>query len=539
MGVLVIPQSLGYAVLAGLPPVVGLYASIVPTLVYAYIGASNTQAVGPVAITAIMTAASLSTTSPESYVSSAAALALLVGGILWLASLLRLGWITQFISQGVSAGFISAAAVLILFSQLKGLLGLPLSGSDLSQMATGFFHHEGDFFNPATATLGLISLMVLLMNRYRLSWLWGFLRAEHRLLTSRIFVLVWLGLATFITAQLQLDTPTVAALETSLPSRWQPPKLELLWQLLPDALLIALVAFVSTAAISDKLAKAENSPYAPSRELLGLGLANVASSLTGGFSVAGGLSRTGLNVALGAKTPLASVICAGVILVILLTAKDLLTGLPYAVLSAIIISSVFSMIDIDTLKTAYRHDKADMMAFLASFFGVCLFGLNIGLVMGLFASFAFLIYRSHQVHIAVVGQVGDSEHFRNIKRHQTTTFEGILLIRVDESLYFGNATLVHDKLLETTLAKHTPPITELVLIMTAVNHVDLTAQAMLSRLNTTLKKHGIRLHFSEIKGPVMDKLTGTAVMTELTGSLFLSTRQAVTALSQDRTRLCK
>lgn len=531
MGVLVIPQSLAYAMLAGLPPIMGLYASIVPTLAYAYVGASNLQAVGPVAISAIMTAGSLAAFADyDNYALLATTVSVLVGLILWAARALRLGWITQFISRGVSAGFISAAALLILVGQLRDLLGLSMSGTTINALMTSLVNHlrQSPAFSVATMTLGMASLVVLTINRYRPKWFWGWLPTHHQGMASRVFVLGVLALTTFIVAHYDLSVRNLAPLPKGLPTfTLEIPSLEILMLLLPKAALIALVVFVSTAAVSDKLAKQHNESYSSNRELIGLGAANIASGLTGGFAVGGGISRTSLNIAVGSKSVLSGVVCALTILAVLLFVSDWLTGLPYAVLSAIIISSVVSMLDITTLKTAYRQDKAEFLAFLVSFFGVCVFGLNIGLVIGILTSFACLIYRSHQVHIAVVGQVGDSEHFRNINRHDVRCFDEVLLVRIDESLYFGNANLVQDTLLALA-NQHKPK--HLVLIMTAVNHIDLTANDMLIRLNDHLHRQAICLHYAEIKGPVMDRLAKSSLFTALHGQVFLSTSQAVKAL---------
>lgn len=534
MGVLVIPQSLGYAALAGLPPVMGLYAAIVPTLVYAYIGASSVQAVGPVAVTAIMTAGALSGVSDtDSYVLLATTLAWMVGIILCVARVLKLGWIMQFISRGVSAGFISAASVLIILGQLKHLIGLPLQGDGLVEMGQNFLSAHDALINPTAAIIGIGSLIILLLSRYRADLFWGWLPSAQRALAGRLLVIMLVVLAIILSLQLNLAARITTL--APLPPFGMPvlnlPSMDTVITLLPSAALIAFVAFVSTAAISHSHALRLNEPYHANHDLTGLGFANLASGLFGGFAVAGGISRTSLNVSLGARTPLASVLCALVILFILWGLADLFTGLPYALLSAIIVSSVISMIDVPTFKQAYHHDKADMVSFLVAFFGVCLFGLNVGLVAGLLCSFACLIYRSRRVHMAVVGQVDDSAHFRNVLRHRVRTFDRLLLVRIDESLYFGNAALVQDAILAKL--NQTPKPSDVVLIMTAVNHIDLSAQAMLVELNRTLIHMGKRLHYAEIKGPVLDAIGDTPVLSGLSGQVFLSTIAAVQTLSPD------
>lgn len=381
MGVLVIPQSLGYAILAGLPPITGLYASILPTVMYALIGASPRQAVGPVAVTAMMTASSLAGLPENQKVQLASVLALLVGIMLLVFSFLRLGFLTKLLTKGVSSGFVSAAAILIVIGQLKGLLGIPISGSDLSSMFGGLWHAQS-FWHKPTAMVGVVALLLLLINKHYAKF-WGYLPASQRTLASRLFVLVVLLVSAPLIKHLGLHTPILERLPTlSLPDLTGIFELPWLW-LLPKALVIGFVAFASTAAVSDKLSQDEpDIPYNANKELLGLGLANISSAATGGFTVCGGISRTGLNVALGARSSVASLVCAVTILLVLLFASPLLTGLPYAVLSAIIISSVLGMVDLQTLKDSYAHEKNEFISFLVAFFGVCVFGLNTGLLLG-------------------------------------------------------------------------------------------------------------------------------------------------------------
>lgn len=534
MAILVIPQSLGYAMLAGLPPVMGLYSAIVPTLVYAYIGSSSVNALGPVAITAVMTAGALSSYSLGSlqYVQMAISLAFLVGVILVIASLLRLGWIMQFISRGVSAGFVSGAAVLVIIGQLKHLVGLPIVGDNLISMLKNL-QGVSTWIKPNTAILGVILLALLIINRYRADWLWGFLSGHAKALAKQFFAVVCVVVLIVLHHKLNWSSLDVAVL-SALPHHLVAPQLPLLntrviMELLPSALLISLIAFVSSATVAGNIARTRKQHFDNTQELKGLGFANVASSLFGGFPVTGGLSRTSLNIMLGAKSPLASIICAIGVLIIMVFFGAYMAGLPYALLSAVIMSSMIAMVDTDTFKTSLAYDKGEALNFGASFLGCLLFGLNMGLIFGLLVSFAGIIYRSHRVHIAVVGQVGNSEHFRNILRHQVRTFEGVLLMRIDENLYFGNAQSVKDKL-NQLMSQH--PAHDIVIIMTAVNHLDLSAQEMLTALNQELKNNQKRLHFSEIKGPVMDKLKDTPLLSQLGGQVFLSTSDAIQHLTQ-------
>ena len=535
MAILVIPQSLGYAMLAGLPPVMGLYSAIVPTLVYAYIGSSSVNALGPVAITAVMTAGALSSYdlgSPQ-YIQMAITLALLVGVILLMASLLKLGWIMQFISRGVSAGFVSGAACLVIISQLKHLIGLPISGDSLIGMIKSLAHVE-TWIKPYTALLGIVLFALLVINRYRPHYLWGILPKNAQSIAKQFFAVGCVVVLIVLHHRLDWGNFDIATL-SALPQELFLPRLpvlntHILVELLPSALLIALIAFVSSASVAGNIARIRKQHFDNTQELKGLGFANVASSLFGGFPVTGGLSRTSLNIMLGAKSPLASVICGCGVLIIMLFFGGYMAGLPYVLLSAIIMSSMIAMIDLDTLKTALAHDKGEAINFGASFLGCVFFGLNMGLIFGLFVSFAGIIYRSHRVHIAVVGQVGDSEHFRNVLRHEVRTFDDVLLIRIDENLYFGNAQSVKDKLYQL-INQHTA--CNIVIIMTAVNHLDLSAQEMLARLNQELYQMGKKLHFSEIKGPVMDSLAHTCLLKELSGQTFFSTSNAIQHLTDN------
>ncbi|MDO4440893.1 MAG: SulP family inorganic anion transporter [Moraxella sp.] len=532
MAVLVIPQSLGYATLAGLPPIMGLYASIVPTLVYAYIGSSSVSAVGPVAVTAIMTASALSGYTPNTseYLVLSIALAMMVGVILCLASLFRIGWIMQFVSRGVSSGFVSAAAVLIIISQLKNITGLPIIGGSLIDIIGNL--KGADFsIKTSTALLGIGTLIILLANRY-VSILWAWLSKSQADFAKRLMVFVITVLSIILANQFNwqaLDLRLLEPLPTGLPKLGMPIlSVSTFIDLLPSALLIALVAFISSSAVASNYARIHSQPFDNNKELLGLGFANIASSVSGGFTVAGGISRTSLNIGLGAKTPFASVVCAIGILLILVFFGQYLTGLPYAVLSAIIVSSVISMVDIDTLKSALRHDKADAICFVLCFFAAIIFGLNIGLIAGLLMSFILMIYRSHRVNIAIIGQIGDSGHFRDIARHKATTFDDLLMVRIDESLYFGNAITIHDTLRK--LYYEHPNCRDVIIIMTAVNHIDLTAQEMLLSFNQEVMSQGKRLHFAEVKGPIMDILKDSELLNKLSGQVFLSTKLAFDTL---------
>lgn len=536
VGVLVIPQSLGYAVLAGLPPVYGLYAAIVPVLVYAWIGSSNVQAVGPVAITAIMTASSLhpyANEGTQQYILMASLLSLMVGTMLWLAGRLKLGWIMQFISRGVSAGFISGAAVLIFVSQLKYLTGIPIAGNGLIGYLSSMQVYARQL-HPLTLVIGVIAFTLLFANRYASKWVWrSWLSASYAKWAERLFPLILLGLAIVLSMSLHWTTNGVATIGTipqGLPTFTLPyvPDFHEALNLLPSAGLMALIIFVSSSSVASNYARLRGETFDANRELTGLGLANMAGGFFQSFTVAGGFSRTAMNADSGAKTPVASLVTILVMIAALIAFGNLLAPLPYALLGATIMASIVGLIDMATLKSAWQRDRLDAASFLAAFIGVLIFGLNTGLVIGLMVSFASLIWQSSKPHVAVVGQLAGTGHFRNINRHDVVTFSNLLMLRIDESLFFGNSESVHRRIIQAT--RQYPEAHEIILIMSAVNHIDLTGQEMLISLNQELLNQKKHLSFSFIKGPVMDIIEHTPVITHLSGQVYLSTMDAVNAL---------
>ncbi|WP_367108913.1 SulP family inorganic anion transporter [uncultured Psychrobacter sp.] len=539
VGVLVIPQSLGYAVLAGLPPVYGLYAAIVPVVVYAWFGSSNVQAVGPVAITAIMTASSLQAYADkgaEQYALMASLLAFMVGALLWIAGQLKLGWIMQFISRGVSAGFVSGAAVLIFVSQLKYITAIPVAGSSLIDYLTTMQMYARQL-HPLTLLIGVIAFILLTTNRYAGVWVWrSWLSGTYAKWAERLFPLILLGIAILLSMGLHWSVKgvdTIGSIPQGLPSFTLPyvPEFSEALNLLPTAGLMALIIFVSSSSVASTYARLRSETFDADRELTGLGLANLAGGLFQSFAVAGGFSRTAINADSGAKTPLASLVTVMVMIAALIAFGNALAPLPYAILGATIMASIIGLIDVTTLREAWQRDRLDAASFLAAFIGVLIFGLNTGLVIGLMVSFASLILQSSQPHVAIVGQLAGSGHFRNINRHNVVTFSHLLILRIDESLFFGNSESVHRRILQAT--KEYSKAHEIILIMAAVNHIDLTAQEMLITLNKELVSQNKRLHFSFVKGPVMDIIEHTPLITELSGQVYLSTMDAVNDLKDD------
>ncbi|MGI9339695.1 MAG: SulP family inorganic anion transporter, partial [Psychrobacter sp.] len=441
--------------------------------------------------------------------------------------------IMQFISRGVSAGFISGAAVLIFVSQLKYLTAIPVTGNSL----IGYLSSIQQFaqqLHPLTLLIGVISFVLLVANRYGGKWLWrSWLSARQAKWAERLFPLILLIVAIILSVighWSAHNVATIGSIPHGLPSLTLPhlPDWREAANLLPTAGLMALIVFVSSSSVASTYARLRDERFDANRELTGLGLANIAGGLFQSFAVAGGFSRTAINADSGARTQLASFVTVAVMVAALLFFGDVLAPLPYAILGAIIMASIIGLIDIATLKSAWQRDRLDAASFIAAFAGVLIFGLNTGLVIGLMVSFASLIWQSSHPHVAIVGQLAETGHFRNIHRHSVVTYEHLLMIRIDESLFFGNTDSIHRRILQAT--KDYSDAREIILIMSAVNHIDLTAQEMLITLNRELAADDKHLHFSFIKGPVMDKIEHTPLITELSGQVFLSTNAAVNAL---------
>ena len=531
--VLVIPQSLAYALLAGLPPQAGLYAGILPVLAYALFGSSMTQAVGPVAITAIMTFAVLSPLAePQSahYIALAATLALMSGVMVLVSGLLRLGFLSQLLSRPVISGFISGSAILIVVSQVKFLTGIPMSEPKVWQVMAAVYQRWGESIDE-TLMLGSGSLLALTLSRYFLAgWLCRLGISPARAdIAVRIMPLLTLAVTTAVVAELQLDVRhgvavvgTIAASLTAL--HLFVPGLETLQQLAGPAVLLAVIGMVQNITMAQALAIKRRERVDANHELVGLGSANIVAAVSGGMPVGGGLSRTAVNLAAGARTPLASIVAALAMLGVLALGTQWLSRLPLAVLAASIIVAAISMLDFKALEQAWRYDRADGLALLGTASGVVVLGVEWGIALGVGLSLAALLIRASTPHIAVIGRIAGTEHFRNVQRHGVETIAGVLLLRVDESLFFGNLSAIELRISQEL--EHDRTLHDVVLIMSAVNRVDATAMEVLTDINRDLVTRNIRLHLAEVKGPVQDRLARSPLWESLSGEVYLSVNAA-------------
>lgn len=540
VAIMLVPQGMAYALLAGLPPEVGLYASIVPLVFYGLLGSSRALAVGPVAIVSLMVATTLGEITEAGgagYVAGAVLLAFLSGAILLAMGLARLGFLVNFLSHPVISGFSSAAALVIGFSQLKHLLGFNIPRSHLiTETIAHAAMHIGQL-NLVTAGIAVVSLVLLLVFRSRVAG-WaksaGFSAAVADAVAKTgplaavliSTVAVWL-LALDQTAGVKI----VANIPAGLPPLTMPGlDLALIQQLLPAAALISVVGFLESVSVAKSLASKRRQKIDADQELIALGAANIGAALTGGYPVTGGFSRSLVNFTAGAVTPMASIITAGLIALTVLLFTPLLYFLPKATLAAIIILAVANLIDFKTLREAWIYNKADAASLIATFFAVLTLGIEMGILAGAGLSIVLYLWRTSRPHMAEVGRVGETEHFRNVLRHEVQTDPKILAVRVDESLYFANTAQLEDALLSRVAER--PEIDHLVLIMSAVNFIDASALETLETLIERLRDSGVVLHMAEVKGPVMDRLERVHFLDTLgSGQVYLSTHAAMKDLA--------
>ncbi|MCZ4366179.1 SulP family inorganic anion transporter [Sulfitobacter dubius] len=536
--IMLIPQSLAYALLAGMPPEAGIYASIAPIVLYAIFGTSRALAVGPVAVVSLMTAAAvgeIAQSGTAGYVTAALTLAFLSGAMLLALGLFRLGFLANFLSHPVIAGFITASGILIAASQLRHILGIEAEGHTLPQFLSSLWAHLGEV-NVITLGLGLAATAFLFWVRGGLKPLLrrmglGPRMADIGAKTGPVLAIVATTLAVWGFDLGARGVSIVGQVPQSLPPLTLPSfSPELLSQLFVPALLISVIGFVESISVAQTLAAKKRQRIDPDQELIGLGSANLGAAFTGGFPVTGGFSRSVVNFDAGAETPAAGAFTAAGLALAALFLTPLIHYLPKATLAATIIVAVLSLVDFSILKRAWAFSHADFAAVSVTILLTLIFGVEAGVSAGVVTSILVHLYKTSRPHMAVVGRVPGTEHFRNVLRHEVETQPHVLSLRVDESLYFPNARFLEDQL--ALYAADKPELTDVVLMFPAVNEIDLSALESLEAINTRLRDADIRLHLSEVKGPVMDRLKRSHFLDDLTGEVFLSQHEAVCALAE-------
>ncbi|MDG4650562.1 sulfate permease [Roseibacterium sp. SDUM158017] len=536
--IMLIPQSLAYALLAGLPPEAGLYASIAPIMLYAIFGTSRALAVGPVAVVSLMTAAAVGQVADQGtagYAVAALTLAVLSGGILLAMGLFRLGFVANFLSHPVIAGFITASGVLIAASQLKHILGIQAEGHTLIEIVASLVAHLPDT-NPVTLVIGVAATAFLFWVRKGLKKALLGLGLGARLadITQKAGPVAAVVVTTLAVWAFGLadgaGVAIVGEVPQSLPPLTMPDmSLDLVSALFVPALLISVIGFVESISVAQTLAAKKRQRIDPDQELIGLGAANIGAGFTGGYPVTGGFARSVVNFDAGAETPAAGAYTAVGLAIAALALTPLIFFLPKATLAATIIVAVLSLVDFSILRKTWTYARADFVAVAATILLTLGAGVEVGVSAGVLLSIALHLYKTSRPHVAEVGLVPGTQHFRNILRHDVRTDPAVVTLRIDESLYFANARFLEDLVQDRVTADS--PVKHVVLMCSAVNEIDTSALESLEAVNERLRSMGVKLHLSEVKGPVTDRLKRSHFLDELTGQVFLSQYDAWTALS--------
>ncbi|UCG64870.1 MAG: solute carrier family 26 protein [Deltaproteobacteria bacterium] len=496
VAIMLVPQSMAYAMLAGLPVIIGLYAATIPLLIYALFGSSRHLAVGPVAMMSLLVfaaASKLAQPGSETYIGFVLLLSFMVGAMQFLFGVLRLGFLVHFVSHAVISGFMSAAAIVIFLSQLKHLLGIKIAGGgSVFHILVEVSRNIGDT-NLITLMIGLGSICIL-----------SILKKKHPLFPSQLVVVIGGTLLVYLLGLEKFGVETVGRVPKGLPS-FSIPEFSANWMmlLLPSSITIVFVGFMESIAVAELIAAKEKYKIDPNQELKGLGLANLVGAFVSCYPVTGGLSRTAVNYQAGARTGLASMVTAAVVILTLLFFTPLFFDLPRAVLASIIMTAVMGFVDVEEAKHLFKIKTADGWIWILTFISALAIGIDYGILIGICFSLLLFIWRTSHPHAAEIGYLAQEDVFRNIKRYpQAETYPHILILRVDASLYFANMSFL-ERFLRKNIAEK--PDTRWVIVdFSGVNDIDAVAIHTLEELMDTYREKGLNFALSEMKGPVRD-----------------------------------
>jgi SulP family sulfate permease len=512
--IVLVPQSMAYAQLAGLPPQIGLYATILPIAVYAVLGTSGQLAVGPAAITSLAVLAGVGAFAAPGtprYLELVLMLTFMVGIIKVVLGIFRLGVVLNFVSAPVLSGFMSAAAIVIMVSQLKHLLGFNVAGRAVHEQLYDAATHIGKT-NPATLAIALVTISILVMfKRGPLQAVLEKLGAPPRLraLAGSLSLFLVLVLGTTLTAMLRLDVSlgvkTVGEIPAGLPSL-AVPNLSLAdaGMLVPTAMTIIFISVVESVSIAKALASKHRQRIDPDQELIALGAANLAASFSLAYPVAGGLARSVVNNEAGAKTGLASLVTATMMAATLVFLTPLFYYLPQAVLASIVVVAVSGLLDLGEARRLYRLQRSDFLTWLATFIVTFAVNIEAGILTGVALSLLLFLWRTSRPRVVEIGRIPGTHIFLNVAHYDTETSETVVALRVDESLYFANARYLEDRVLEVVAAR--PAVRHLVLNCSAINSIDTTAIEALHALREELRDAGVELHLASPKKWVLTRL---------------------------------
>lgn len=525
VGVMLIPQGMAYATIAGLPAVYGLYASIIPIILYAIFGTSRQLAVGPVAMVSLLTATTIGSfngLSTPDYIAYAILLALLVGVIQFLLGVFRLGFLVNFLSHPVISGFTSAAALIIGLSQLKHLLGIDIARSHhINEIIIGAIGKVNEI-NWVAFGIGLVGILIIVG-----------VKKINKSLPSQLFAVIFgiLTVTFFGLATGENAVKIVKDIPASLPN-FEIPLLDLdiIKLLIPMALTIALVSFMESIAVAKAIqTKHRDYKVIPNQELIGLGLANVFGSFFQSFATTGGFSRTAVNDQAGAKTGLASIISVVLIIITLLFLTPLFYHLPNAILASVIMVAVFGLIDYKEVIYLWKSNRTDFFLLVATFIATLTIGIEKGIGLGVILSLAMVIYKTTKPHVAVLANIHGTHFYRNIERFGDDVIlkEDILIVRFDAQLYFANTTFFKDKLEELVLEKG-EKLQLIIIDCESMNNLDSSGVHALIEVIDNYMSKGIEITFSGVKGPVRDAMEKGGIIDKIGfDHFYMSIQEAV------------
>lgn len=532
VGMVTIPQAVAYAFLAGVPPQAGLYACLVPMILYAIFGSSKQMVVGPVAVAALMVAATVSEYAPkysDEYLSITTIICLQSGIFLWLLRLSRMGGLVNLLSHPVITGFVNAAAILIIVSQIPAFTGIDVTDSSALAILTALLSNLRliEPLTIATASIALVSLLLWPRILPKAARLFGIdMLPNHP--ATRIAPMVVAGVAVVwaILSGADMHLATVGEVPSGLPTISAPPfELELWLSLAPSAIVISLVSYIESYSIGATLAARKQTRINSHQELIAIGAANIGAAFTGAYPVAGSFSRSSVNYFSGGRTPVSSLVCAVVIILVLLFFTDLFAALPHAVLAAIVMVSVVGLMDLKSSRHHWAIHRHDTLTEIATMLLVLFMGVEFGLAAGVLLSIAFFVRTSSRPNITQVGRLANTEHFRSIKRYDVETLPHVLALRVDENIYFANAAQIEDKFLKRSQRRKSTE--HVLLVCSSVNMIDATGMQMLVRLNTNLGRAGITLNLSDLKGTLMPQVDASGLATQISGEIFFTADRAM------------
>lgn len=523
VGIVLIPQAMAYAMIAGLPPVYGLYASIFPLLAYMLLGTSKNLAIGPVAMDSLLVAVglgALAITGIENYIAMAIFLAFMVGVIQLVLGISRMGFLVNFLSKPVISGFTSAAALIIIFSQLKHLLGVNIEKSTtFHQLILNAFDKLSET-NSYDFAIGLVGILIIV----------GLKRWSKKF--PSILLVVVLGILAVYFLNLEVyDVKIVGAVPTGLPSFKIPDiSLENAIAIWPIALTLALVGYLEAISIGKALEEKEGvETINANQELVAIGTSNIVGSFFQSYPITASFSRSAIKGATNVKTKLAALFSVGLVVVTLLFLTPLFYYLPNAILASIIMVSVFGLIDFSYAKNLWSNRKDEFLVLLVTFLTTLFVGIPPGILLGVLFSLLLMVYRTSKPHFAVLGNIKGSEYYKNVKRFDDEVIvrNDVLIVRFDAQLYFGNANFFKRELLKHMAGKG-DELKAVIVNAEAINYIDSSAAQMLTKVIKEIHDRGMQFFIAGAIGPTRDIIFSSGIIHELDKEfLFVKTKEAV------------